>query len=93
MDGKETEKKHRMIGLYADFELENWRELRKYKMCESIATMLEETEKRAKIQVLTESIEALVSQGYSPSDAMRFLKIPEEEQAGYLKRLNSGPEE
>lgn len=47
MDGKETEKKHRMIGPYADFEPEDWRYLRTYKMCEPIAQMLEETEKRA----------------------------------------------
>ena len=59
-----------MIGLYADFELENWRELRKYKMCEPIAQMLEETEKRAEIMVRTEFLEALTSQGYTPIEAI-----------------------
>ena len=93
MDGKETEKKHRMIGLYADFELENWRELRKYKMCEPIAQMLEETEKRAEIMVRTEFLEALTSQGYTPIEAMKALKIPKEEHAYYLEKLNSRPEE
>lgn len=83
-----ADEKHRRIGPYMDYELENWRSLRKYKMCEPIAEMLEETEKRVRI----EFIEALESQGYTPLEAMQLLEIPDEEHADYLERLNSRPE-
>ena len=87
---------HRRIGPYMDYELENWRNLRKYKMCESIAEMLEETEKRAKKKaekrVRTGFIEALESQGYTPLEAMKLLEIPEEEYLDYLERLENRTE-
>ena len=86
------DEKHRKTSLYMDYELVDWRRTCKYKMCDAIADMLDETEKRTKIQVLTKSIEALRSQGYSTRGAMELLEIPEGEHEGYLERLRDKAE-
>lgn len=77
MDGKE--KNRRIIGSYFDYELADWKRMLKDKMSQPIMDMLEETEKRAKKQVWEESVEAIMSQGYTQAEALRLLKIPEDE--------------
>lgn len=81
MDGKETEKEknRRIIGPYFDYELADRNRMLKDKMCQPIMDMLEESEKRAKKQVWRESVEAIMSQGYTQTEALQLLKIPEDE--------------
>lgn len=62
-----ADERHRRIGLYMDYELENWRELRKYKMCQPIADMLDEAERRGRADSVQKLVEAL---GCTPQQAM-----------------------
>ncbi len=82
-----ADERHRRTGLYMDYELENWRELRKYKMCQPIADMLDEAESRGRADSVQKLVEAL---GCTPQQAMGYLQVPEEDQPKILEKLQEG---